>query len=114
MGLAALGAYHLTTEYFNPLIKGIWRNFLQPRARNLKARYGSDSWVLITGASDGIGEQLCYEFAKEGFDIVLVSRNQDKLNRVAQFIEQTYKVKTKSIQFDFATLNSVEEAEKLE
>lgn len=44
--------------------------------RNLKQRYGENSWVMVTGASDGIGKGFCEEFAKLGFNIVLVARNQ--------------------------------------
>jgi len=52
--------------------------------KDLAARYGKNSWVVVTGASDGIGKGFCEEFAKEGFNIVLIARNQEKLQRVAQ------------------------------
>ena len=47
--------------------------------KNLKARYGG-GWALVTGASDGLGKCYAEEFAKMGFNIVLVGRNFDKLN----------------------------------
>jgi short-subunit dehydrogenase len=38
--------------------------------------------ILITGGSQGLGEAMAIDFAKNGADIVLVSRNEEKL-RVA-------------------------------
>jgi len=35
--------------------------------------------VLITGASDGIGEQVAYRYAKRGSKLVLCARNFEKL-----------------------------------
>lgn len=40
--------------------------------------------VLITGASGGIGYDFAKEFASHGYDVVLVARNQAKLEQVAQ------------------------------
>lgn len=51
-------------------------------AFDLYKRYGKGSWAVVTGASDGIGEGFCYELAKDGFNICLVSRSLDKLKRV--------------------------------
>jgi NAD(P)-dependent dehydrogenase (short-subunit alcohol dehydrogenase family) len=40
--------------------------------------------ALITGASEGIGQALTRIFAREGFDLVLVARNEEKLNKLAE------------------------------
>ncbi len=39
--------------------------------------------VLVTGASQGIGEEIAKEFAKKGSSLILVARTQNKLNEVA-------------------------------
>ena len=39
--------------------------------------------VVITGASSGIGEQSAEEFAKLHADVILVSRNEEKLQEIA-------------------------------
>jgi len=44
-------------------------------------KYG---WVLITGASDGIGKELAVVLAKRGFKLILVSRNKGKLEQLAK------------------------------
>jgi short-subunit dehydrogenase len=45
--------------------------------------------ALITGASSGIGEALAHVFAARGHDVVLVSRNEARLNAVADNISPT-------------------------
>lgn len=42
--------------------------------------------VVITGASSGIGEVLAKNFARGGFDLVLVARTENKLKTLAQGI----------------------------
>ncbi len=51
-------------------------------------------WVLITGASSGIGEVFARRFAREGWNTVLVARSLDKLNTLARFLESESKVST--------------------
>lgn len=53
----------------------------------LAARYGRGSWVLITGASDGLGKVFAQELAQHGFNLILVSRTQDKLSRLQMDLE---------------------------
>jgi len=49
-----------------------------------------DQTALITGASSGIGYELAKCFAKDGYDLVLVSRNTDRLNQIAGEFRQQY------------------------
>jgi len=48
----------------------------------LVERYGSGGWALITGASDGLGKAFALELARLGFNLILVSRTQSKLDRL--------------------------------
>ena len=48
---------------------------------NLQKRYGENSWAVITGGSDGIGFGFCEELASQGFNICMISRNGEKINR---------------------------------
>ena len=50
--------------------------------------------VLITGASSGIGEALAEQFAKGGYDLVLVARSEDKLRSLAGALQSAHGVKT--------------------
>lgn len=64
----------------------VWltRRWRRPR---LAERYGSGSWALITGASDGLGKAFAQEFAAHGFNLLLVSRTQAKLDRLKAELE---------------------------
>ena len=53
---------------------------------------GKGKTALITGASAGIGRSLAFEFAAHGFDLVLVARSTDKLERVAKEARERYGV----------------------
>ena len=46
--------------------------------------------ALITGASAGIGKAFAHVFARNGFDVVLVARRQDKLQALADEIKKTH------------------------
>lgn len=58
-------------------------------------------WALITGATDGIGKAFAMEMASNGINLVLVSRNEKKLNAVETEIKAKHKIETKLITVDF-------------
>lgn len=107
---AALGAYYIGVNVYSAL-KGFMKYMVLPRA-NLKARYGG-GWALVTGASDGLGKQYSLELARSGFNIVLMARDQTKIDVVAKEIKDTYGVETRSILYDFSKLASQESAQAL-
>lgn len=38
--------------------------------------------AVVTGASDGIGKEVCLRLAKEGVSLALIARNEERLNEV--------------------------------
>ncbi|KAM4677982.1 uncharacterized protein O3C94_009989 [Discoglossus pictus] len=56
---------------------------------------------MLTGATDGIGKSYAEELARMGFNIVLISRTKEKLQKVADGIEKQFGCKTKVIQANF-------------
>jgi len=46
--------------------------------------------ALITGASSGIGRELATLFAKNGYNLVLVARSEDKLHELADKFKQQF------------------------
>ena len=69
-------------------VHGFYRHWVRPR-RDLKSRYGGN-WALVTGASSGIGEAICYELAKSGFNIILLSEDHAGLESVAEKARTRY------------------------
>jgi 17beta-estradiol 17-dehydrogenase / very-long-chain 3-oxoacyl-CoA reductase len=70
-------------------------------ARKDLDKYGRGSWALITGATDGIGLGFAQVLAKSGFNLVLISRNQDKLDRVADELK-SHSINVLTIAKDFS------------
>ena len=58
------------------------------------------SWVLITGASHGIGEVFAKRFAREGWNLILVARSRDRLNELAETLGKEYSANTFVIPID--------------
>ncbi|MBP3708602.1 MAG: SDR family oxidoreductase [Clostridia bacterium] len=65
--------------------------------------------ALITGASSGIGRDIAKALAKEGYDLIIVARNVDKLNK----LEASLKATGVSIQVVQMDLNSEENCRNL-
>ncbi|KAI9892178.1 MAG: hypothetical protein M1814_001637 [Vezdaea aestivalis] len=68
------------------------------------SKYGKKgTWAIVTGASDGIGKEYAVQLARGGFDVLLVSRTESKLQHLCSDIENKYPGrKTKYIAMDFA------------
>jgi short-subunit dehydrogenase len=59
-------------------------------------------WALITGASVGIGDAFARLLASEGYNLVINSRNESKLNERADFLRSTYGVEVVVLAADLA------------
>ena len=46
--------------------------------------------VMITGASSGIGSELASIFARNGYDLVLVARRRQQLDKLAAKLGDQY------------------------
>ena len=65
--------------------------------------------ALITGASSGIGSALAEDFARHGHNLVLVARNEDRLNQLRDRLHDQYGVAVQVIRKDLALESSARE-----
>jgi len=66
------------------------------------------AFVLITGASSGIGEACAYALASENRNLLLVARRIDKLEKIKSELEIKYKVTVMLFRTDLANLADIE------
>ncbi len=84
---------------FHDVIRLVWSGFFRQR-KDIKKKYGA--WAVVTGATDGIGKALAFEFAKIGVNVVLISRTKSKLDECAAEIVAKYpKIEVKVLAVDF-------------
>ncbi|KAM5137811.1 inactive hydroxysteroid dehydrogenase-like protein 1 [Mantella aurantiaca] len=103
--LAAVGICFIMWNLFNLL--RFWYSMIQQyvipcllsRTKYIR-QYGE--WAIVTGATSGIGKAYAEELASHGINIILISRNPEKLKKVSEAITKTYRVKTRFIVADFS------------
>ncbi|XP_058450961.1 inactive hydroxysteroid dehydrogenase-like protein 1 [Malaya genurostris] len=84
-----------------PLANIVWGSIrCLVRQEKLSVRYGP--WAVITGATDGIGKCYAENLARKGLKIMLISRTESKLIKVADELHQKYGVQTDWIAMDFS------------
>lgn len=64
--------------------------------------------VLVAASSKGIGRAVAEEFAKEGANVALCSRNEEQLHKTAEEIKEHYGVKVYSHQADLTVKSDIE------
>lgn len=57
-------------------------------------------WALVTGASSGIGEEFARQAAVSGINVVLLARDEERLQEVAGRLAARYSVATRTVAVD--------------
>jgi short-subunit dehydrogenase len=65
------------------------------------------SWVLVTGASSGLGEEFARQYAAQGRPLVLVARRIEKLRALATELRERYRVDVIVEQVDLSVITAV-------
>ena len=66
-----------------------------------------NTWVLITGASSGFGEEFARQYAEQGHSLVLVARRLDRLQTLAEALRQQYRIDVVVEQVDLSDVEAV-------
>ncbi|XP_064384674.1 dehydrogenase/reductase SDR family member 7-like [Halichondria panicea] len=83
--------------------------------KTLKPHYFDNKVVWVTGASSGIGEELCYQLSRLGARIILSARSEDKLKVVREGLEKPNQAKILPVDLSdpSATREATEKAKAL-
>ncbi|MEY8710514.1 SDR family NAD(P)-dependent oxidoreductase [Mangrovibacter phragmitis] len=65
--------------------------------------------VLITGASSGFGEEFARQYAQRGYNLILVARRLELLEKLAETLRQEYKIEVLVEQADLSNIAVVKE-----
>lgn len=70
------------------------------KTHQLLQKYGP--WALVTGASSGIGAEFARALARYGFNLVIVARRVERLNRLAEELSAQHAVQVKVVPADLS------------
>lgn len=59
-------------------------------------------WALITGANAGIGEAFAHQLAEQGYNLALVGRRPEALQKLSDELTQTYGIETRNVVVDLS------------
>jgi len=65
------------------------------------------SWVLITGASSGFGEEFARQYAEQGHSLVLVARRLDRLQTLAETLRRQHRIEVVVEQVDLSDIAAI-------
>ena len=77
----------------------VMHNAREPQ--NLKKRYGQGTWVVISGASDPVGQEFAKKMANKGFNLVLVDFNKEGMEATKEEVSKVSGAEVKTIYFDY-------------
>jgi len=63
-------------------------------------QYGN--WALVAGAAEGLGEGFCTVLASMGFNLIMVDRNEDAMNKIAGQLSRHYGIQFIALPLDLA------------
>ena len=66
-----------------------------------------NKYILITGASSGIGKACAVAFAKEGFHLIITGRREERLTLLKEELESTYNIIVLYYVFDVRNFDEV-------
>jgi len=69
----------------------------------------TNKWAIVTGGSSGIGLAISIELARRGYDLMLVARNQERLERARERIQREQERRVQVIALDLAREGACEE-----
>lgn len=69
-------------------------------------------YSIVTGATSGIGKALTYKLAREGYNLILVGRNNTRLEKLQKDLLEKYPIEVISFQMDVSDRMHIDKFEK--
>jgi len=66
--------------------------------------------AIVCGSTQGIGKAIAHQLASEGVQVVLVGRNQERLQATRHALEEAFGAQPQPIQADFSQPTEVKSA----
>ncbi len=66
-------------------------------------------YILITGASSGIGCEMAKQLASKNFNLLLVARSEDKLLKLQQELKNKFKIEVEYLLYDLSEPNAAQD-----
>ena len=65
-------------------------------------------YAVVTGASSGIGLEISKVLARQGYDMILVARRRDRLEKLKKYLSKRYGTESVIIEEDLSTREGCE------
>ena len=79
-------------------VSSLERSPLSSRSENLKSANATKSKLaVITGAAGGLGASFARRLASDGYDLLLVDRRTELVEKVCEQISREFKVKVETL-----------------
>eukprot|EP00347_Sterkiella_histriomuscorum_P012784 403367235 len=95
----AVGLYTVGAGLYDMLYPAVSQNVRD--AHDLRQRYGANSWIVVSGATNELGQEFAHELSRHGFNLLLIDQNNEDLQKVKESIQSTgNNVQIGTLQFD--------------
>ncbi|KAF2070017.1 hypothetical protein CYY_008661 [Polysphondylium violaceum] len=81
---------------------------LGSKEQDIRKKYQCE-WALVTGSCAGIGKEICDRLARQGVNIVMVSKSKDALQEYSKQLMSKYRIRTLTLSIDLKKSDSVQQ-----
>ena len=113
--LGLLSSLFLLIWFIIKIVKGLWTCWLgYYLGFGVKWAPNQNNWAVITGATDGIGQEYALQLGQMGYSLLLISRSNEKLQTTEQMILSACKkqIKIQTLEIDFTKQEIYDQIEK--